>query len=57
MSFEIIKTDDGYMVINHETGDYVNDENGDNLFDDLKDAERILKDIKIVWALRTKESI
>jgi len=55
-TFEIIKTNDGYMVINHETGEYVNDENGNNLFDDLKDAERIFRIVVIAWALRIEET-
>jgi hypothetical protein len=55
MKFAIIKTSAGYMVTNTETGDYVNDEHGDNTFDDIKDAERILNAITILSALCDKE--
>jgi hypothetical protein len=55
MTFAIIKTSAGYMVTNTETGDYINDERGDNTFDDIKDAERILNAIKILSALVDKE--
>jgi len=54
--FAIIKTLAGYMVMNAETGDYVNDENGDNTFDDIKDAERILNAIQILSALGNKHT-
>lgn len=54
MKFAIIKTSAGYMVTNTETGDYINDENGDNTFDDIKDAERILNAITILSALGDK---
>jgi len=54
--FAIIKTLAGYMVMNAETGDYVNDENGDNTFDDIKDAERILNAIQILSALENKHT-
>jgi len=53
--FTIIKTLAGYMVMNVETGDYVNDEHGDNTFDDLKEAEKLLEMIKIVWFLKKDE--
>jgi hypothetical protein len=55
--FTIIKTLAGYMVMNAETGDYVNDEHGDNTFDDLKDAEKLLEMIKIVWFLKKDEGV
>lgn len=55
MTFAIIKTSAGYMVLNQETDEFVNDERGDNTFDDIKDAERILNAIKILSALVDKE--
>jgi hypothetical protein len=55
MTFAIIKTSAGYMVMNSETGDYVNDENGNNTFDDLKEAQNLYGWIRIVWAIRVKE--
>lgn len=55
MTFAIIKTSAGYMVLNQETDEFVNDEHGDNTFDDIKDAERILNAIKILSALSDKE--
>jgi hypothetical protein len=54
MTFAIIKTSAGYMVLNQETDEFVNDEHGDNTFDDIKDAERILDAIKILSALGDK---
>ena len=56
MTFAIIKTSAGYMVMNSETGDYVNDENGNNTFDDLKEAQNLYGWIRIVWAIRVKEN-
>jgi hypothetical protein len=55
MTFAIIKTSAGYMVMNSETGDYVNDEDGNNTFDDLKEAQNLYGWIRIVWAIRVKE--
>jgi len=31
--YKVIKTNDGFMVVDKYTGDYISDEHGDNLFD------------------------
>jgi hypothetical protein len=52
MNFELIKTMAGYMVLNKQTGEFVNDEHGNNCFDDINKAEVVMKMINIVWALK-----
>jgi hypothetical protein len=52
MNFELIKTTAGYMVLNKQTDEFVNDEHGNNCFDDISEAEVVMKMINIVWALK-----
>jgi hypothetical protein len=40
--YKIIRTPDGFMVQDTDTGDYVNDEHGDNLFDAEHEAQKLL---------------
>lgn len=40
--YEVIKTNDGFMVRDKHTGDYIDDEHGDNLFDSEKEAKKLL---------------
>ena len=40
--YKIIQTTDGFMVQDTDTGDYVNDEHGDNLFDAEHEAQKLL---------------
>jgi hypothetical protein len=42
---EIIETDDGYMVFDHQTDDYLYDENKDNCFDDYFKACKLADDL------------
>jgi hypothetical protein len=44
MQFEIMKTSDGYMAYDNESDDYLDDENGNNLFDKLSDAQKLIDD-------------
>ena len=41
MKLTVIKTNDGYMV-EDDTGDYIHDINGDNLFDTYVEAEDLM---------------
>ena len=41
MKLQVIKTNDGYMV-EDDTGDYIHDINGDNLFDTYVEAEDLM---------------
>ena len=40
--YEVIKTNDGFMVRDKYTGDYINDEHGDNLFDSEHEAQKLM---------------
>jgi hypothetical protein len=40
--YRVIKTDDGFMVRDKFTGEYINDEYGDNLFDSEHEAEKLM---------------
>ena len=42
MRYEIMKTNDGYMVYDTQTGDYLCDGSGDNLFDSYAYAEDLM---------------
>jgi hypothetical protein len=43
MTYKIIQTNDGYMVENVHTGDYLHDSNGDNLFNSYDYALTLLE--------------
>lgn len=40
--YKVINTDDGYMVEDHYDGTYVHDENGDNCFYTIEEAQKML---------------
>lgn len=40
--YEVIKTNDGFMVLDKYTGDYISDEHGDNLFDSEREAQKLM---------------
>lgn len=40
--YEVIKTNDGFMVRDKHTGDYIDDEHGDNLFDSEHEAQKLM---------------
>jgi len=40
--FQINRTNDGFMVVDQSTGDFVHDEDGNNLFDLESEAEKLL---------------
>lgn len=42
MKYEIKKSNDGFMVANQYTGDYVHDEEGNNLFDLESEAKKLI---------------
>lgn len=42
MMYEVTKTNDGFMVRDKYTGDYINDEHGDNLFDSEHEAQKLM---------------
>jgi hypothetical protein len=42
MMYEVVKTNDGFMVVDQSTGDYVHDEQGNNLFDSENEAKKLL---------------
>ena len=42
MRYELMKTPDGYMVHDTNTGEYVCDGKGDNLFDSYSHAEDLM---------------
>ena len=41
--FEIMHTDDGFMPYDHEEGDYLYDEKGNNCFDSYWDAAKLVQ--------------
>jgi hypothetical protein len=43
MLYKIIETNDGFMVEDFETGEYLHDSNGDNLFNSYDYALSILE--------------
>ncbi len=42
---EIMQTNDGYMVYDHQTDDYLYDENNDNCFDLYSEASKLADDL------------
>lgn len=42
MRYELMKTPDGYMVYDTNTGEYICDGTGDNLFDSYSYAEDLM---------------
>jgi hypothetical protein len=42
MMYEVIQTNDGFMVLDKYTGDYISDEHGDNLFDSEHEAQKLM---------------
>jgi hypothetical protein len=44
MRFEIMRTNDGFMAYDNDCDEYLDDENGDNLFDKLSDAQQLIDD-------------
>jgi hypothetical protein len=42
---EVLETDDGYMVYDHQTDEYLYDENGDNCFDKYFKACQLAEDL------------
>lgn len=40
--YQVTKTNDGFMVVDQSTGDYVHDEDGNNLFDLESEANKLL---------------
>jgi hypothetical protein len=42
--FEIMRTNDGFMAYDNDCDEYLDDEKGDNLFDSLSDAQKLVDD-------------
>jgi hypothetical protein len=42
--FQIMRTNDGFMAYDNDCDEYLADENGDNLFDKLSDAQQLIDD-------------
>jgi hypothetical protein len=40
--YEVVKTNDGFMVLDKYTGDPISDEHGDNLFDSEREAQKLM---------------
>jgi hypothetical protein len=40
--YKVIKTNDGYMIENQYGSEYAHDENGDNCFDSIDEAQKML---------------
>ena len=40
--YEVVKTNDGFLVLDKYTGDYLDDEHGDNLFDSEHEAQKLM---------------
>jgi hypothetical protein len=40
--YKVIKTNDGFMVVDESTGEYAHDEEGDNCFDSIEEAQQLL---------------
>jgi hypothetical protein len=51
MMYQVNKTNDGFMVVDQSTGDFVYDEDGNNLFDLESEA------IKLLVIARMREAI
>lgn len=42
--YELIVTNDGFMVYDHDCDEYLYNEAGDNLFDTRKEANKLIED-------------
>jgi len=40
--YQVSKTNDGFMVVDQSTGDFVHDEDGNNLFDLESEADKLM---------------
>ena len=40
--YQVTKTNDGFMVVDKYTGDYISDEHGDNLFESEREAQKLM---------------
>lgn len=40
--YKVIKTNDGFMVIDQYSSEYVHDEQGDNCFDSEREAQKLM---------------
>jgi len=40
--YKIINTSEGFMVVDESTGEYAHDEEGDNCFDSVEEAQQLL---------------
>jgi len=40
--YQVTKTNDGFMVVDQSTGDFVEDEDGNNLFDLESEADKLM---------------
>ena len=46
--YVIITTNNGYMIYNNDDGDYIHDDNGDNLWDTIDEANNVLNKINLL---------
>lgn len=42
--FALMTTNDGYMVYDHDCDEYLSDNRGNNLFDNINDANKLIED-------------
>lgn len=44
MRFELMRTNDGFMAYDNDCDEYLDDENGDNLFNTRQEAQQLIDD-------------
>ena len=42
--YELIRCKDGFMAYDHDCNEYLEDKHGDNLFDDINEANKLIED-------------
>ena len=57
MTYEIIKTNDGYMILTRPATDYLHDSNGDNLWDTHAEAQAVIDKMPKLKTYRITASI
>ena len=42
--YELVRCKDGFMAYDHDCDEYLEDKHGDNLFDDINEANKLIED-------------
>jgi len=51
--YKVIKTNDGFMVVDESTGEYAHDEEGNNCFDSIEETQKFLFIVRVREAIDT----